>query len=311
VSLAGYLYVLGAPLVAESKEDISPSLFTLDVTQQTGPQLVSTAYDNTTGNRFGYMLAENDAAVLDADRITLFRIDYENDEVALIHEPGLWNESHPVSSGASGWVAYAGQETNFQPSDGQQFIDLDNWQIILVQPETGDIRTISGAAQPVWMNDGADLLYLKHDGVYRYNLAADASELVIDDFANIANDTQLAINDSSTYVLLTVPQPDFSFIMVYDVVDQANVELRRIGAIAQEGVRYVDPVFAPGGNQYAVLAIQGGVFNTTLENYSDVTLEIRNTIDRTVLESQPLTFDSRAPLRLFDWRAAREPFIAF
>ena len=146
----------------------------------------------------------------------------------------------------------------------------------------------------------------KEDGVYRYNLAAEASELVAGSWNNLTTNVGLAAASDSSSFVLTVPE--LNTIAVYTFTNSLNGEAELQGMIAEEGTSYFDPVMSPDGRQYAALVGHDSDWNESTGNYTSMRVEIRDVLDRTVRNTIPVEFTDSAPVYMLDWRAELEPF---
>lgn len=308
--LDGHLFLYGTP---RDKTAIDPvvgatNLYTLDLTTQelfrAPDELPRSAIPADDSLVPGIFVGRYSDAAGTANERHPSWIDYRTYDWYRFDTPSLWNEGTIQAPNRNvpdrTWIAYDGQSTNFE-SGSRAFFNLSNWTIVVHNPATNETRTIPQAARPQWLNDGADLVYLKRDGLYRYNVSLDQSERLNTGWSNLGRDAQLAVADDSSRLLLTVP--NLSTIAAYTFTDSLNGELELLGMIAQPGLIYTDPVFDVTGSYYAVLR-----FSDSPDGAYNPQVELRNFISRDVIDTIPIDFESQDPLTLLDWRPAVEPY---
>jgi len=316
--LGGYLYLYATPranaaAVAESGLPLDTS-----VGAEAGFYAYSMATDDillvpiipedTAIPGLAVMTSEN--AVNPADAEHPGWIDYEANLVYTFNTPSLWNESMPVVAAVTPadrqFVVYEGQIEDLAPAGAEALLDLDNWNIVIHNPFTDDTRIIENAGRPVWLNGEADILYLKTDGIYRYNLAADASQRVENRWENLDRAAQLAITDDSAAFILTVP--GLSSIAVYTFTDSVNGELALNGIIADAGNFYFNPVFAPDNRHYAVQVQNENDWDASTNSYTSTRIEVRNLFERERVNVVTPETTLAPQTILLDWRTALAPF---
>jgi hypothetical protein len=301
---SGYLYFHGTP--SGPADVASPDLlmaqyFAMDTIEteriQLLPMAPSAEQMNNSGDQYGVAIFEVDPSHTEIDTFHPGLIDYQTNELSLLDTVPLYSETRPIAASSQTpdrqWVAYSGRAT---PED-ETVTDIDTWQIVIYNVITDELRTIEGATNPVWLNGEADILYLTSDGIYRYNLAADASEPFDTNWESLDDTAQLAVSEDYSAAIVTVPS--LNAIAVYRFTDPSNAEAEQVGIIATPNTFYYNPVLSPDGNHYAVL-------RTTVTD--DVPrVEIRPVFERTVVDTITTPFDAAALLVLEDWREAVEP----
>ena len=191
---------------------------------------------------------------------------------------------------------YAFSYRTAKESDGQ---NLDNWNVAIIDHDNGDVTTITAAAKPHWMNDGADLLYLKSDGIYRYNLKADASEPVFTRYAHLSNTTDFTVAPDSSSLVLTAPTANL--ISVIQVLDSANVKLQEKGSIVTGGERYRYPVISPDGRFYAVMHVKEADYASSTGDFSRADIQVRPLDSQTVIDTIPVPGFTPSSVALRQW----------
>lgn len=298
----GYLYLWGTSLSEEFAELTEGAgayrynIATNELIPDTDTALF-VAYDSTQNtSRYGTYYEETDA-VGTADEFVPAYIDYVSGETTHFAIPSLWYEStlqvRPMSDAqALPAIVYDAKTEETAELDGS---DISNWNVVIHDAENSSTVVIEQAVSPVWFNGGADVAYVQTDGVYRYNLAAGASDQMVGDWNNLPANTKIAIApDSSSLVMV---QPSDGFLVVHQFTDPVNGLAEEIGIIAKEGVFYDSPVFSPTSNQYAVQEIipqDDGSYATTLLILDPISRELVRTIFP--------DFDFSQDFEVLDWR---------
>jgi len=316
--LGGYLYLYATPQA--NSTEVAESALPSDT--PIGAEEGFYAYSMTTDDILlvpmtpedtsipGLAVMTNENAVNPADAEHPSWIDYEANLVYAFNTPSLWNETWPVVAAVAPadrqFVVYEGQTEDLAQAGAEASLDLDNWNIVIHNPFTDDTRVIENAGRPVWLNGEADILYLKTDGIYRYSLAADASELVENRWQNLDRAAQLAITDDSTAFILTVP--GLNSVAVYTITDSVNVELVLNGIIGDAGNSYINPVFAPDNSHFAVQVRNETDWDASTGSYTNTQIEVRNLYERERITVITPETTLAARTILLDWRTALSPF---
>lgn len=302
--VTGYVYVFGTPVdPTDPAASTSAELFAYDLESgvaQLVPADAPAQALEAEGPVYGFAIGAFTTMDNPADALHPGWIDYREGTITSLDTPSLWYEDTVVVPDISvtdrSYMAYAGMTDNIEPGTTEWY-DLSNWQIVVHNPRTNDTRIIDNAAEPQWLNDGADLVYLKEDGIYRYNVATDASELLTNRWQNLSREARMAVAPDSSAFLLTVP--NLGAITVYSFSDSLNGVGQEEGIIATDGVVYTDPVFHPNGREYTVLALSNPQPDDT---FGTAAIEHRSVFDRTLLNSWTLDVDLREGVGLLDWR---------
>jgi hypothetical protein len=300
----GHLYVLATPVIPPGVEldtALFPQFMALSLADPTIRRILPTipeAEQLVDPNRqYGLAILSIEEPDVPADEFHPGLVNYQTNELAPLATPPLFSETNLVAAPAATenrrWVAYSARTI---PLD-ESFTDIDTWQIVLYDTATNDVRVIEGATNPVWLNGESDVLYLTTDGIYRYNLAANAAEPIDTNWNNLDTTAELAVADNSSAAIVTVPA--LNTIAVYRFSDPVNAVAELEGMIATPGVEYTNPTFSPGDTHYAVIR----------EEFGDLTtrVEIRSIFERPVLDTIALDFNFGLPVRLSDWREEVEP----
>lgn len=220
----------------------------------------------------------------DPDGIDVLAFDKGTSEFAYVAAVGGYNEVELTVSPAGNHYAYG-----FQSEAGTDELDIGNWNIALHSFGEGEVITLQAASQPVFTENGEDLLYMKKDGIYRYNIDAGESypfSMLYYDFSRADNFTY---NSNGSTLIIT--SPNLHLISVQNVDFESGAVER--GAIVTSDTRYKYPVISPDSRFYAVMAAKDGDFDAESNTYSKIDAEIRLIDDADFLER--VTFDNFVP----------------
>ena len=226
-----------------------------------------------------YPVSENIAAVVAA----------LEDNSGEVHEVPIWLNTETSEYGfletADGYTphriaGFPGQEwgaASFVKEDSSDKHDLKNWKIIIEKPAGGESVVIEGATSPQWMNEGNDLVYIKTDGIYRYNLEAGVSELIFNVYQGLSSDVEIAVSPQNDYMVLTLPS--VNTISVIQIDDATNGVIREIGRVQTKGRQYITPTVSSSGRFYAVVGRDAdNLSNSVIEIWSARSREPLKTI---------------------------------
>lgn len=157
---------------------------------------------------------------------------------------------YTISQDDSYIIAYSVTNSDLESDD---IYSLDNWSIILKDLNSNDENIeITSAARPQWIN-GSQLLYLKSDGIYTYDLV-DRVESKVQwneneiGFSFSAREELAANKDGS---MLVVTSPGENQIIALFLNDENIYELYH--DITSTDTIYSSPVFSPDGTHLALL----------------------------------------------------------
>lgn len=179
------------------------------------------------------------------------------------------------------------------------------WSIAIHSFSDDTVVTLSGAMEPTWINDGADLLYLAADGVHLYNLATGNNTIVFDDYVPYNYHDDLAASPNSEHVVLTIPfiegKTSVSVFSVEEAEDGSSL-LSETGRIASDDTKRRSPVFSPDSRYFAVMAAK----ESRADGSSNIP-EVEKTVEiRTLTSAEPVKVitipeDDPAPIELEAW----------
>lgn len=174
-----------------------------------------------------------------------------------------------MASPYEGWYGGDIFKQNLPP---EEKMNLDNWQVVIVNPDTNRIITLDGAASPQWLNDGQDVVYIRPDGIYRYNFYVEQEEKIYDLYTNLTANAQLAISPDANYLVLTLPTDNIMAVLKF--TDPMNGELTELNRVVSEDINYSYPVFAPSGLYYAVLTSKDSDYDQATRTYRQNTIAV-------------------------------------
>lgn len=176
------------------------------------------------------------------------------------------------------------------------FYDPTMWQVVVGVPQTNSYDIISGAFSPVMVAGRNEILYLKADDMYVYNLSTKKS-YSIDTVNNLFNaDSEIAISDD--YSKLIIVTPSESLISIYNIILGEVMKVELTSSMVVEERHYFSPVISPDGTQYALYG-----FSNFMEP-TDALVEIRtfgNENPVASFEVNPLDYKS---VRLNSWKSS-------
>lgn len=130
---------------------------------------------------------------------------------------------------------------------------IADWHIAIHDLNSDVVLDIPAAAEPTWINDGADLLYLSQAGIFRYNLATQESTRVFADYLPFNYFDDMAAAPDSSAVVLTVPFIRERTMVVVLQVGTDGV-LTETSRLVSNDTKRRSPVFSPDSQYYAVMA---------------------------------------------------------
>lgn len=250
------------------------------------------------------LLASSEDNLETADTIHPGWIDYQTNKLFPFETLSRWNETEaavpPRTFSTREFVAYGAQREQFSPNN-PEFYKIDNWEIIVHNAYTEITKIIPEAHQPVWVNNGEDLLFLKKDGLYHYSVSAETISPVLREWqGEIERTAQLAAAPVGEGLVMTVPQMNSIFVLSFDRAG-GTYATRIQGVISSPDTTYTSPVFSPDGNRYAVLA---------RDSKTGGRIEIRDHLNRLAVKTIDTGLDLAGSVDIVDWRLVLNPFAA-
>ena len=196
-----------------------------------------------------------------------------------------------VSTPAKGGDWYA---VSFRKIPKENGLDLQNWKIALWNPIEDKNITIDNASSPQWLNNGADLLYVTEDGVYRYNFASESSQKIYGAYLDLDAGVEIAVSPNDDYMVMTLPANNA--LAVLRINDPLNAQVQEIGRIQTKGMQYITPVFSPDGVYYAVV-------RKNQADPSQEQIEVRPVLSREPVFTTTLEKDVQGDKYLTAWSA--------
>lgn len=206
------------------------------------------------------------------------------------HWGSLWSESHIRAVGDGRTAAFTYQAVR----EDSYSLDVADWSVAIVDIEDDQVvTTIENAVAPIWINDGADLLYIRDDSIVRYNRAADTHIAIFTGVENLTPAASLEVSQSNHLILTSGLD---GTILVFDVISNERLELALRSYIQDEGRIYRTPVAAPDGVHYAVIAGTPGE--------GQLNIEVRRIDSNAVVRRIALEHQEKAiPTQLHYWSA--------
>lgn len=176
---------------------------------------------------------------------------------------------------------------------------IDNWKIAVHNTKTNELITIDRAAEPTWINDGADLLYTSPDGIFRYNLKTKTAVNVFSNYLPLSFSDDMAVSPDGKQVILTIPfirDKHAIILFSFSNDDSVNGILTEKARIVSGDIIYTHPVFSPEGKFYAVAATV-----TDTDAVSRDSIEIRTLEAAEPVNTLPLPISTHREIALEAW----------
>lgn len=187
-----------------------------------------------------------------ADYLKVGYLDYDTEEYFFFDLPALYDERDITPDASATAVAYSAAP---ELITSNEWVSLENWQVVLHIPEEDYTHTIDNAAHPQWLEGNTTVVYLKTDGVYAYNRLTDTETKLIGAYTDLSfyDDIDLSVTeddgDSEGILVVTVPS-----LGVVDVVYIDDVEtVTQIGRIETSDTFYTEPAVNPEATGFAVV----------------------------------------------------------
>ena len=169
---------------------------------------------------------------------------------------------------------------NINAPDFLDMLSIENWEIAIINPDTDVlIDTVKNAYNPQWSPDGKELLFLKKDGLYLYNLSLRTQVKVISTSGGeVIATSMINLSNEGTHLVWTTAKS--GLITMSEITSWSPFVIVELGYIQASETEFYWPIFSPSGDYYAVQAID------TLKEGSFVRensrIEIRATEGKTV-----------------------------
>jgi len=178
-------------------------------------------------------------------------------------------------------------------------MNLESWQVVVLNPVTEEQITIENASSPQWLNDSDDVVYIKADGVYRFNFFSGTEERIVDTYTDLTANAQLAIDTQSRHLVLTIPSSNT--MAVFEITDARAAELNELNQIFSMEYRFYSPVFSPDGTYFAVVQNDLSDFNPVTGVYAENNIAIYTPGYEGALIILPITELAGTDVTITDW----------
>lgn len=209
----------------------------------------------------------------DPDLIDILSFNSSSSEYQYIEGNDGFNEVDLAVSPNKEFYAYS-----YQKAEDIDEILIENWSVALFSFSGGLVTEIEAAAEPLFINDGQDLLYLKTDGIYRYNIATEESVVVSKIYTELSRAEGYAVTSNDRVLIFT--SPNLNLISVQKL--NSDFKAVEIGSIVSPGTRYRYPVISPDDEYYVVMAAKDKDFGDA--GYQRIDAEIRSIMNSQVLD---------------------------
>lgn len=181
---------------------------------------------------------------------------------------------------------------SFKLNEDDTSDSLTMWNVAIYNYETGEVITIPRAAEPEFINDGADVVYMTSDGLFLYNLKTKQTLPLTTLYQNLTIKDDYAISSDSKFIVMTILSLYSISILQSDIIDGLS-NFKEIKLIKSENAVPRFPEISPDNKFFAVMAAKKEDFDSVSSNYKKITAEIRYIGNGEVI--QEVSFDGLKP----------------
>lgn len=162
---------------------------------------------------------------------------------------------------------------------GDKETDLDSWFVYYKNAAHGTV-IIDNATSPQLVKQGAELWYLKSDGIYRQRIAADGTlqteekiPLYDSSYEGLTADNHLAVSPTAAMAAITMPTNNSYELLRLSRV-ATNVSVLEKDTLRSINTTFSSPVFSPDGQHVALVATyqdnaSGPIINLVVDTIAD------------------------------------------
>jgi hypothetical protein len=178
-----------------------------------------------------------------------------------LYTPSVYSERMLTASPDGQYIALAGQEI---PDPGR---DISTWQVYISDQFEDTHVVITEAVSPRWINGGEDVLFIKNDGIYKYNILNAVEEKVFAEYTDFSAYSEMAVSADQRYIVITSPAVESRVIVLAVDTDLNMIE---IGSHVESEFIHLTPVISPDSLQYGFLVLdkESSELPAVLEIYS-------------------------------------------
>jgi hypothetical protein len=193
------------------------------------------------------MIAYQDGTT-DPDNYQVVARTREEGIMSSIEQLAVYADRDLAVAPAGDFVAYS-----FRTSSAGDLSNLDEWNISLQSVFGGQPYIIEQAAEPVWMYNGASLLYMKKDGIYMRDLAAGTDTRLIAKYENLSISDDIAASGKN--IVVTIPSLNLTAIYEESVsVDRQTLSFIQTHELTDSTKKFSSPVMSPDGDFVGLLS---------------------------------------------------------
>ena len=166
------------------------------------------------------------------------------------------------------------------------------WNVAIYNYETGESITIPRAAEPEFINDSTDVVYMTSDGLFMYNLKTKQTLPLTKLYQNLTIKDDYAVSNDSKFIVMTILSLHSISILQSNIIDGLN-KFEEIKLIKSENVVPRFPEISPNNKFFAVMAAKKEDFDEQTSSYKNITAEIRYIGNGEVIKE--VSFDGLKP----------------
>lgn len=268
----GILYYSGAPQTPQLDGGIGyPTVRSYDFATDQASEIVNVPAQSYAAELDGHQIFLGyNASTTDPDYMEPLWYLAEDGLLGPLPSVSGFNELDLVAARTGARYAYSYQ-TNKTNS-----IALKDWSIAVHDYDAATTFTIDEAAEPEFINEGRDLVYLKEDGVYLYQTESDTHYLIYDEYQNLSLLDDIAVSPDGSTIILTLPS--LNLITILEAHEDMTLSER--GRIETPGTKYRHPTISSDNRFYAVMAAKDENADPEAPgNYTKIDAEVRRISD--------------------------------
>jgi len=246
--LQGELYI-----TAIANEETLPFVYRYDFATQDIALYLDTVASNYFGNdgTYDFQVAYLPATE-DPDHMSMSRILRQEEKIEVIPSvEGAYNEQSPTVSWGGGYYAYA---YNTAVKTDTSIVGTN---IAIHTREGGLVTVLENASEPTFLSDTEDLMFMREDGLYVYNMTTKTETLAFGGYTGLSLVDDYSVSDDGTVIVLTIPTLAKMMILDKQKTDDMTVwsyqEQSAISVDSSEVVR--SPRIDPSGTMFAVAVV--------------------------------------------------------
>jgi len=187
---------------------------------------------------------------------------------------------------------YIGEALTRAVLTDQDVMDLGFWSVFIYNKNTKESVFIPDASSPQFLADGAGVLYVKSDGVYKYPFGTQetSEELVPSQLIGLTARDEIAVSPEGQYMVMT--QPDSGMYRVFELTPGGLVTLQEV---VDDNTIFTSPIFHPVNNQAFALVTY------PIDKQNNYVLQFSTIANNTPTQLIENTVESLFMVTITDW----------